>query len=108
MLPAKITLAPYTEMPFILSTGRQKGDAETRKLIRSHVMLGKNKGKPRPTKRKPSSASETWSAQTSAEDVFIVQEYFSIVPNRVGSDWSFTHLADEIEPATLANVLKCK
>jgi hypothetical protein len=94
-------------MPFILSTGKQKGDAATRKLIRSHVMLGKNKGKPRPSKRTRLLPWETVPAWSSSENVSVVQGQFSVVPKRVGSDWSFIQLADEIEPAALAEILKC-
>ncbi|KAJ4289667.1 hypothetical protein N0V90_010996 [Kalmusia sp. IMI 367209] len=36
-----------TELPFIVSVDRQKADANTRKLIRSHVMRGKNRTRTR-------------------------------------------------------------
>ncbi|KAK0652688.1 hypothetical protein B0T16DRAFT_369421 [Cercophora newfieldiana] len=38
--------------PFIVTTSLDKTDAQTRKLIRSHVMRGKNKGKSMPRKGK--------------------------------------------------------
>ncbi|KAK1830916.1 hypothetical protein QBC39DRAFT_308159 [Podospora conica] len=40
---------------FIVTTTLDKTDADTRRLIRSHVMRGKNKGKTRPTKSKRAS-----------------------------------------------------
>lgn len=44
-----IHIGPVT-VQFIVSTTLDKTDADTRKLIRSHVMRGKNTGKTRPRK----------------------------------------------------------
>jgi hypothetical protein len=71
-------------------------------------MLRKNKGKPRPTKHIKQLPWETFPAWDSSEDANPARESFSVVPRRVGSDWSFTQLADEIELATLADIIKCK
>ena len=95
------------DLPFIVSTGRDEDDPATRKLIRSHVMLRKNKGKPRPTKRRKQLSWESVPARKASEDRSEVRGRSSVVPRRVGSDWSFTTLADEIEPATLVDILKC-
>jgi hypothetical protein len=99
--------ALQAEMPFILSTGGQKGDPATRRLIRRHVMLGKNKNKPRPSKRRTPQSWDTLPAWDSSKDLSAVHDHFSVIPRRVGSDWSFTQLADEIEPAALGDILKC-
>ena len=96
------------ELPFVVSTGTGKEDAAIRKLIRSHVMLGKNKGKPRPTKCKKVLPWEAVLVPIPAEDTSALQESVSVVPKRVGSDWSFIQLADEIEPIALAEILECE
>lgn len=63
--PHSETHAEITDLafrPFIVTTSLDKTDDVTRKLIRSHVMRGKNKGKPRPRKaqtRRPGETGET-------------------------------------------------
>jgi hypothetical protein len=96
-------------MPFIVSTGGKKDDPEMRKLIRSHVMLGKNRGKSRPAKRKEPPAWEVvpaWGASDGPSAM--IQVSHSVIPSRVGSDWSFTQFADTIEPSTIADIVMCK
>jgi hypothetical protein len=106
-LSSSPNFALQAEMPFILSTGGQKGDPATRRLIRRHVMLGKNKNKPRPSKRRTPQYWDTVPVWDSSKDLKAVHDHFSVIPRRVGSDWSFTQLADEIEPAALGDILKC-
>ena len=105
--PAHATFPSQAEIPFILTTGGQKSDPATRKLIRSHVMLGKNKGKPRPSKRRKQQPWDTVPPWDSVEGMSSIHDHIAAIPRRVGSDWSFTQLADEIEPAALADILKC-
>ncbi|GMG41021.1 unnamed protein product [Aspergillus oryzae var. brunneus] len=101
-------------LPIIISTGIAKPDPDTRKLIRSHVMLGKNRGKyrrsgghdqaelehdetcnekPR-TLRKPSGP--------------LTKRAPSTVPQRVGSEVSLLRFADTVEPALAVNIVRCK
>lgn len=81
-------------MHFIVSTDRSEADADTRKLIRRHVMLGKNLGKSRRPKRK--------------NPIDLNKGPLSRIPDKVGSDLSFTCFADEIQPSLIKGVLDCK
>ncbi|KIX92143.1 uncharacterized protein Z520_12136 [Fonsecaea multimorphosa CBS 102226] len=94
-------------MPFIVTAGvRKRDDAQTRKLIRSHVMLGKNLGKSRRAKPKdplPRDAEPSWDSSGGGEAT--TQQSSSIIPKKVGSEWSFTQLAAEIEPSAIADIL---
>lgn len=97
-------------MPFIVSTTVKKTDAKTRKLIRSHVMLGKNRRK-YPHSKPHESASET-NESTSPEDSTLPFDEMvvapkSVIPTRIGSDLSFVQFADNMEPYMVANVMKC-
>lgn len=92
-----------------MSTGLKEDDPEMRKLIRSHVMLGKNRGKSRPAKRKKPPVWEVVPAPGSYDGSSVmIQVSDSVIPSRVGSDLSFVHFADKIEPSTIADILKCK
>jgi hypothetical protein len=96
----------HIDMLFIVTTPGDTSSSPTRRLIRSHVMLGKNKGRPRPIKRRnpfPQRISMAWESTAGG-----IPDHLVSVPRRVGSDWSFTRLADEIEPAALADILRCK
>ncbi|KIW92281.1 uncharacterized protein Z519_07265 [Cladophialophora bantiana CBS 173.52] len=95
-------------MPFIVSAGgKKKDDPETRKLIRSHVMLGKNLGKSRgrakPKDPLPWEVAPAWNSFDGGGAA--IQQPSSIIPKKVGSEWSFTQLAAEIEPAAIADIL---
>ncbi|KAJ9615338.1 hypothetical protein H2200_001413 [Cladophialophora chaetospira] len=103
---ARETPPPRADIPFILTTVGQRSDPATRKLIRSHVMLGKNKGRPRPSKRRRPPSWDTVPPWDSTENVTVIHEQIAVIPRRVGSDWSFVQLADEIEPAALADIIK--
>ncbi|KAH0842212.1 hypothetical protein FOPE_07371 [Fonsecaea pedrosoi] len=98
---------PSPGMPFIVSAGTtKKNDAQTRKLIRSHVMLGKNLGKSRRARPKdtlPWEAEPAWDSSTGGK--VPIQQSSSIIPKKVGSEWSFTQLADEIEPSAITDIL---
>lgn len=89
------------EMPFIVSTGKKKANSETRKLIRSHVMLGKNLGRklqrPARAKSKTSTDQEGWELAL-----------LRTIPQRVGSDISFVPFADKVDPALASDLLICK
>lgn len=70
-----------------------KEDPEMRKLIRSHCMLGKNRGKTLHSRRKPTTV--------------VPVEVASSFPNKLGSELSLIQFADLVEPSTLWEVLKC-
>jgi hypothetical protein len=99
-------------MHFIVSTDVKKADPETRKLIRSHVMQGKNRAKSRPAKQ-PSVESRAIMVDpnqtprvVSLEE--IVETCHSFIPKRVGTDLSLTKFAAEITPAMFGDVVHCQ
>ncbi|KAK6499601.1 hypothetical protein TWF481_009966 [Arthrobotrys musiformis] len=57
-MPVPVRQKKPVEVHFIVSTDTTKADADTRKFIRSHVMLGKNLGRPRPDRRKKKAAQD--------------------------------------------------
>jgi hypothetical protein len=113
-------------MHFVVSTGTEKPDPELRKLIRSHVMLGKNRGKVLPPrKRKPkgvpeptSSSSDPSPPSASDPDEDAEARYSAsstaphslpvAVPRVLGSGMSTICFADVLEPGTIEVVLQCK
>ncbi|OTB11599.1 hypothetical protein K445DRAFT_321979 [Daldinia sp. EC12] len=106
-------------MPFIVSTSTKKPDPELRKLIRSHVMMGKNRGKIlRPNYRKAgesSSPEESHDSRSRARSSLEKEAYDDdelitltpvVVPRRVGGDLSFIRFADTIEDSSVAVILE--
>jgi hypothetical protein len=89
--------------PFIISTTSKKPDAATRKLIRSHVMAGRNRTKPLgiPTKLqswdKDSATNEFGSLQASSPNLDIS-----------GAGLSVVKFADEMQPYMLDLVFQCE
>ena len=112
---------------FVVSTNVEKPDPELRKVIRSHVMMGKNRGKTFPCQKKktkdvhdPSfSSSNTPLASTSSPDEDLVGPPASsatashpvcqfAVPRKFGTDWSTFRFPDGVEPGTVDVVLQCE
>ncbi len=97
-------------MPFILTDAKGKTNPSKRKLIRTHVMLGRNRGKTRkakPTKTVHSYGSEGLEDRDGTSNLLIKLSH-SIVPNKVGSELSFTQFAAAVEPQLVHDVLRCK
>ncbi|KAF6233984.1 hypothetical protein HO173_007814 [Letharia columbiana] len=96
-------------MPFVVSTSVEKPDPEVRKLIRSHVMLGKNQGKTRCSRRRE--ASNVADKSSPNEDLgapsasFITASH-SVIPPKIGSDLSTIRFADAVEPSKVEFVLR--
>ena len=80
--------------PFIISDGAKKTDPQTRKLIRSFVMRGKNRGKNRQSKPED--------PDTAARVARL------IICRKVGTDMGFFPFADTIAPKVAAEALNCK
>ncbi|KAH8646329.1 hypothetical protein BX600DRAFT_477523 [Xylariales sp. PMI_506] len=74
-------------MPFIMVQGAGKPPTHMKKFIRSHVMKGKNKAKPKPDLEMKIQALAR---------LKVMEAYYSI-PERVGSDASLIHFADPID-----------
>jgi hypothetical protein len=98
-------------MPFIVSTTGKKPASKDMKLIRSHVMRGKNSGQGRRDKGKSKNGLEeepdAMLAGTLKQSRVLIMKAYSI-PSKVGTDLSLVHFADTIDPATVARILDCK
>jgi hypothetical protein len=72
-------------MPFIIITGVKNSDPDTRKIIRSHVMMGKNRGKPRPRKAINQLPNYTDGARQELIDpaISLIQSH-SVIPAKLG------------------------
>ncbi|OIW27676.1 hypothetical protein CONLIGDRAFT_444179 [Coniochaeta ligniaria NRRL 30616] len=108
---------PSEGNPFIVTTSLAGQDAETRKLIRRHVMLGKNKERRGPRSRPRNTPIGSWingdhdpacqeELQTSrgAKDDAAVADTPS--PRMMGSDLAFFRFADDMAPGDLELVFK--
>ncbi len=112
-------------MHFVVSTGTEKPDPELRKLIRSHVMLGKNRGKILPNRKRkpkgpePTSSSSDPSAPIASDPDEEAEARYSAsctashslpvaVPRALGSGMSTICFADALEPGTIEVVLRRK
>jgi hypothetical protein len=92
------------DLVFIVSTDKQKADAETRKLIRSRVMRGKNRIKPR---KKPQG-----SLHGDSQKVESLLSNGAVEPLSISrimcSKFSSISFADTVEPARIEDVLFCE
>lgn len=86
------------DRPFIIFTTGQAADSTTRKLIRSHVMQGKNRTK------KSRSQAKTASALSLLEPPTAVPSLQYCLRSALAG----IRFADEVEPAMLADVVVCK
>lgn len=88
------------------------GDPETRRLIRSHVMLGKNRTKSYHAKRRSVMASGTRGDVPSIASPIspdeLINASYSVMRRRVGSDISFANFPVEIGPAKWGDLLRCQ
>ncbi|EPS35700.1 hypothetical protein H072_10845 [Dactylellina haptotyla CBS 200.50] len=102
---------------FIVSTDTTKANADTRKFIRSHVMMGKNLGKSRPRKKNnankgkakevpPPSDNDAEHVEQDSPPTTTEPETLCGIPARVGSDIDFNKFADFIKPSVLDEVIK--
>lgn len=103
-------------LQFIVSTTVQKPDPELRKFIRSHVMIGKNKGR---ILKKKSPVGEQDHVATESGTLPVVPLNFNpnglsndifpaSVPPKFGSDLCSIRFAAPVEPDTVEVVLQCK
>ena len=109
--PCHMSSSSLAAMHFIVSTDKSKADPKTRKLIRSHVMLGKNQGKPRSAKRRRATSKAIVAEQSAIPRATLhpaIETYYSTIPRRVGSDLSFLNAATEIQPAVFENIMQCQ
>lgn len=97
---------PVAGMPFVISTSMNKADPEMRKLIRSHCMLGRNRGRILHSRRKPKKTVVP-ASEPVIEKLLDLKAAASAVPNKLGSELSLLRFADSVEPSTLWKLLKC-
>ncbi|KAI0892599.1 hypothetical protein F4806DRAFT_237055 [Annulohypoxylon nitens] len=88
-------------MPFIITGSTGISVKEQRKLIRSHVMRGKNR-KALPSK------PPSWINYLGVEDGPITENNPFPIPNRVGGDLSLANLSAEISPAVFRGIMRLK
>ncbi|KAN0110647.1 hypothetical protein V8E51_007034 [Hyaloscypha variabilis] len=88
---------------FIVSTGPKKADPETRTLIRSHVMLGRNRRKKRQDSHGGTEMVNT--LISSHDDMSWARRCIFALPRKVGTDLSFTTFPDVIDPRAAAEAL---
>ena len=99
-------------MPFIPADAQGKTEPSKRRLIRRHVMLGRNRGKTRHAK--PGTTS-SWHSEHSGQGpdgasgllIKMGHSTNSVIPPRVGSELSFTQFAAAVEPPLIHDVLRC-
>lgn len=86
-----------SRMPFIVSSGVEKADPTTRKLIRSHVMRGKKQ-----KKRSTAGLAPTYPIQRPQVELReVIDIYTSVQPGRLGTRVYFVDFPAEIEPAMM-------
>ncbi|KAB8236997.1 uncharacterized protein BDW43DRAFT_266653 [Aspergillus alliaceus] len=99
-------------LPIIISTDSTKPNPDTRKFIRSHVMLGKNRGRFRRSGPEELTDFERDKCRNERNRALqkrstrLVEKPHPIIPKRVGSDASLLQFADSIEPLLAANILR--
>ncbi|EXJ66962.1 uncharacterized protein A1O5_09608 [Cladophialophora psammophila CBS 110553] len=101
--------AERTKTPFIFTDGSGKAEPAMRKLIRKYVMLGKNRGKTRnlnTNKMKNPYYSEKSNGYHDGPSSLLIKMRYSMIPNKVGSELSFTQFAAAVEPPLLHDLLK--
>lgn len=95
-------------MPFILMDGLHKPDPSKRKLIRKHVMVGKNRGKGRQMNKKTPRDLGSSDTLHQDESALVFKMRYPSIPNKVGNELSFTKFAATVEPVLLQEMLRCK
>jgi hypothetical protein len=91
---------------FVVSTSVEKPNPELRKLIRSHVMMGKNRGKKFPPQKRGSKRMQKGPPTSTIPASHPILPVTT--PRKFGSDVSTISFADAVEPATVEVVLKCE
>ncbi|RYP61966.1 hypothetical protein DL770_009667 [Monosporascus sp. CRB-9-2] len=99
-----------TMMAFVVSTDVRKPDPELRKFIRSHVMMGKNRGKTlRPRKRASKAIRDPpliCDDDPAGPPGSSITGPHSVIPRKVGSDLSTVRFADVVDPCAVEVVLQ--
>lgn len=107
------TYSPSCEagLQFVVSNSVDKPNAEVRKLIRSHCMLKKNKGKTRRLSKYEtnSSANKSTPGEDSSESsTSPASSSDSVIPSKIGSDLLTIRYADAVDSYKVEVVFRCK
>ena len=98
-------------MPFLISTGVEKPNPEARKLIRSHVMLGRNQGKTLRFRRRQARESADKSSpgeEFGESSGSLIAASQSVILPKIGSDLTTVRFADAVEPYMIEIILQCE
>lgn len=105
-----------TRLHFVVSTDVEKPNPNLRKFIRSHCMLGKNRGKTLPPRKRKVDRTRTQDASTSPASPAAyttttasrhIQTSPVTVPRKFGSNLSTVRFADQVEQGAVEVVLRC-
>ncbi|ETS76532.1 hypothetical protein PFICI_11919 [Pestalotiopsis fici W106-1] len=97
-------LEPTGQLPFVITHATSRTiESSQRKLIRSHVMRGKNRKKSRPSQ--PASSSSSWTDQNGEPGRYHGSGY---LPMKVGGEFSLMRFAAEMTPQTLDTIRKLR
>jgi hypothetical protein len=102
-------------LPFLVFTDTSGPDDKTRRFIRSHVMLGKNRRK-RPSRRSVDEAvQQTFPIDSTlgkSKDPRIPSSMddsaLPRIPSKVGSDLSSIQFADNVDASVIETVIRCE
>ncbi|KAK6064269.1 hypothetical protein SCUP515_11867 [Seiridium cupressi] len=97
------------EMQFIFTNGIGKTEPAKRKLIRKHVMLGKNRGKTRKGMSLGAAHARSFEEPNRDPDGdlgLLVNMRYSLIPSKIGSDFSFTQFAAVVEPPVVHDLIR--
>jgi hypothetical protein len=90
-------------MQFVPQTGSKDDDPTTRKLIRRHVMLGKNEGRTPNHLKQP---TQNGIAVFRMRQPLLNRSLPESIPRRVGSDFSGLDFADDVAPPLMNETLQ--
>jgi hypothetical protein len=90
-------------MQFVPQTGTKDEDPTTRKLIRRHVMLGKNEGRTPNHLKQP---TQHGTAVFRMRQPLLDRSLLESIPQRVGSDFSGLDFADDVAPPLMNETLQ--
>jgi hypothetical protein len=108
-----------TELHFVVSIGKEKPNPALRKLIRSHVMLGKNRGKTLPPRKKTHKESTDSSSSNLDHSLSSISQskpsistnnsyYPAKIPQIFGVNMSTVQFPGDVEPKVVEVVLRCE
>jgi hypothetical protein len=97
-------------LPFVVFTDKSRPDAETRKFIRSYVMLGKNRRKTPLRSSNDNTVEQAYSVPSTGKVLHTqgsrIRTGLPVIPGKVGSDLSTIQFADNVEIGVMETVIR--